>query len=104
MDSREIISYNIFERGIYMKKRLLMFLFAGLMLLSLAAPAMATDVISVPLPGDSERGLIQQSGMEMEPRNEQTQIYFRTFNGVLQFRVWGVTSARWLTEWANVVN
>jgi len=76
-------------------------LLAGLMLLSLTVPAMATDVITVPTPGISECELMQQTGVEMEPRNEQTQIYWRNWHGVLQFRVWGVTSGRWLTEWQD---
>ena len=85
-----------------MKKRLLMFLLAGLMLLSLAVPAMAADVISAPPSGVSECELMEKAGIAMEPRSEQTEIHFRTFQGQLQFRVWGVTSGRWLTDWLNV--
>jgi len=87
-----------------MKKRLLMFLLASLMLLSLAVPAMAVDAISVLPTGVSEHEPMQQVGMEVDPHNEQTRIYFRTWQGNLQFRVWGVTSGRWLTDWQNFVN
>ena len=84
-----------------MKKRLLMFLLACLILLSLVVPAMAVDALSVFPTVMSEHELMQQASIEMEPRNEYTRIYWRTFNGVLQFRVWGITSGRWLTEWTN---
>jgi len=40
--------------------------------------------------------------MEIAPRHELTRIYWRTTSaGILQFRVWGITSGRWLTEWQN---
>ena len=84
-----------------MKKRLLVFLLASLMLISLAVPAMAVDAISVPPAGISEHELMEKAGIEMELRSEQTQIHWRTFNGVLQFRVWGLTSGRWLTDWID---
>jgi len=87
-----------------MKKKLLIFLLACLMLLSLVVPATAVDVIPGSPAEVSEHELMQQVGMEIEPRTEQTRIYFRNWNGVLQFRVWGITSGRWLTEWQNVVN
>jgi len=35
------------------------------------------------------------------PLSEQTRIYWRMYHGALQFRVWGMTSGRWLTEWTN---
>jgi len=84
-----------------MKKRLLTFLLAGLMLVSLTTPALAVEETLAPM-GISEQDLMQQSSVEMEPFTEQTQIHWRTFQGQLQFRVWGVTSARWLTPWTNV--
>jgi len=65
------------------------------MLLSvLAMPTMAVDVLSTE----------DASYTEIVLLNEVTRIYWRTFNGNLQFRVWGVTSGRWLTEWQNFVN
>jgi len=85
-----------------MKKRFLIFLLAGLMLLSLATPALAVDVIPAPT-GISECELMQQVGIELEPRTEQTEIHWRTWQGQLQFRVWGVTSGRWLTDWINFI-
>lgn len=40
---------------------------------------------------------------EIAPRNEPTRLYFRTYHGQLQMRVWGMSSMRWLTGWVNVV-
>jgi len=74
-----------------MKKRILVCLLAGLMLLSLATPAMAY----------SPELEVQQAYEEVVPFTEYTRIYWRNLNGVLQFRVWGITSGRWLTDWIN---
>jgi len=78
-----------------MKKRFLMILLAGLMLFSLATPAMAY----------SAELDVSQGYVEIAPLTEYTRIYFRNLNvngqPVLQFRVWGITSGRWLTDWIN---
>ena len=76
-----------------MKKRILMCLLAGLMLLSLAPAAMAY----------SPEVDMQQGYAEIAPLTEYTRIYWRTWNGNLQFRVWGITSGRWITDWINAV-
>jgi len=87
-----------------MKKRLLAVLLAGLMLLSLPAPAMAyfPDVgpILPTVVTAYERG-VQEGYVGIEPTSEQTRIYWRTWDGRLQWRVWGITSGRWLTWWAD---
>jgi len=88
-----------------MKKRLLTVLLAGLLSLSLSVSAMAyfPDVRSV-CPAvavvEYERG-IHNGYVGIEPNSEETRIYWRNLNGQLQWRVWGITSGRWLTEWAN---
>lgn len=89
-----------------MKKRSLMFLLAALMLLSLAVPAMAVsaDVESAPPPvivAYYEIDLPNGDTITV-PRSEETRLYFRTWNGQLQVRVWGITSGRWLTPWTNI--
>ncbi|MCL2842489.1 MAG: hypothetical protein FWE28_03345 [Oscillospiraceae bacterium] len=84
-----------------MKKKVLMFLLACLMLLSLVVPAAAhsTDAgpIHPPVAPEYEPGTSDYA--PIAPRNEMTRIYFRNLAGNLQFRVWGITSGRWLTEW-----
>ena len=34
-------------------------------------------------------------------RAEETQWYFRNYNGILQKRLWSITYMKWLTEWEN---
>jgi len=85
-----------------MKKRLLMVLLAGLMLLSLTVPAIAISAPPTAVSGYYE--LVLPNGeTELVPHSEQTRIYFRNVDGQLQFRVWGITSGRWLTDWTNIV-
>jgi len=76
-----------------MKRRILICLLAGLMLLSLAPPAMAY----------SAELDVSSAYVEIAPLTEYTRIYWRNLNGVLQFRVWGITSGRWITDWINAV-
>jgi len=76
-----------------MKRRILMCLLAGLMLLSMVPPAMAY----------SAELDVSQGYVEIAPLTEYTRIYWRTWNGNLQFRVWGITSGRWITDWINAV-
>ena len=78
-----------------MKKRLLVCLFACMMISSFAIPVMASEVATA-------KPIIAEMEVEISPFNEQTRIYFRTYNGVLQFRVWSITNGRWITDWANV--
>jgi len=80
-----------------MKKRLVAFLFISVMAMSFAVPAMAnTAVVSEPVKTTAEQGI------EIVPFTEMTRIYHRWATGGLQFRVWGINSMRWLTDWAYV--
>jgi len=76
------------------KRTLVAFLFVCMMALSLAVPTMADGVVS-------NEPLDAEAGGENTTDTEMTQLYFRTFNGVLQFRVWSITYARWLTDWTD---
>ncbi|MCL1863574.1 MAG: hypothetical protein FWF78_08415 [Defluviitaleaceae bacterium] len=82
-----------------MKKILVAFLLIGVMALSFAAPAMANTAAT------QETVKIEASYQEITPFFEQTVIYHRrSLCGCdrLQFRVWGMISGRWLTDWAYV--
>ena len=70
-----------------MKKRLLAFLLIFVMALSFAVPALAVG-------GTFENPEVIEGG-------EETQIFWRTMNGVLQYRVWSITYGYWLTDWIN---
>ena len=37
-----------------------------------------------------------------DSRAEQTTIYYRTHNGVRQYRVWSNTEMKWITEWTDM--
>ena len=80
-----------------MKKKIIACLFACAMALTFAMPVMATDV-TVAAPVD----VVTEVEQEVAPFSEMTQIVFRTYGGVLQFRVWSITNGRWLTPWTNV--
>ena len=81
-----------------MKKKLVVFLSVGLMVLSFAIPAMASE-IAVKEPVQT----YEATEHEIAPRSEMTRVYWRTYNGVLQFRIWGMTSGRWLTDWTDAI-
>ena len=38
----------------------------------------------------------------ISPRADHYVVYYRTVNGVLQYRIWNATDAVWATEWKNV--
>jgi len=79
-----------------MKKRLLVYLFAAsVMVLSFAVPVMAAETIAA----EPKYAAAEQ---EAAPRTEMTQIYWRNYQGVLQFRVWSITNGRWLTDWTAI--
>lgn len=80
-----------------MKKRVLAFLLVVVMVLSFSLPVMATSEAIIAEPIN-----ITSTTQEISPHTEMTQIFTRNYNGVLQWRVWSITNARWLTEWANV--
>lgn len=84
-----------------MKKRLLAVFLICVMAMSFAVPAMAYDVVVAETICDAtEQGL--SGGHDNTPFTEMTQAYFRTYHGVLQFRIWSLTYGRWLTPWTNV--
>ena len=91
-----------------MIKRLLISLMTCVMLLSSAIVVSAERVDMMPIPisviDTPEYSLSLSDGyIEIAPFHELTRIYFRTTSeGVLQARVWGITSGRWLTDWGNV--
>jgi hypothetical protein len=39
--------------------------------------------------------------LPVAPTTEMTRIYWRTYDGQLQFRVWSITNGRWITDWTN---
>ena len=86
-----------------MKKKLFVCVLAVVMLFSMAVPAMAVPQQAMPVPIAVANGHDLSDGYAViSPFSELTQIYWRTVNGQLQFRVWGITSGRWLTPWTNV--
>jgi hypothetical protein len=77
-----------------MKKMFMSFFLPVVVLLSITVPvtAMATETIV------AESIVAEQ---EIIPFTEMTRVYWRTYNGVLQWRVWSITNGRWMTEWAD---
>ncbi|MCL2356090.1 MAG: hypothetical protein FWC70_02865 [Defluviitaleaceae bacterium] len=80
-----------------MKRKAAAFLLICVMALSFASPAVAATVPTV-----AAEPINAATEQEITPFFEETRNYFRIYGGVLQFRVWGITSARWLTPWTNV--
>ena len=75
-----------------MKRKILVCVLVCVMALSFAVPALAVPAY--------EAGSLAYE--EIVPISEETRIYWRIFNGQLQYRVWGITSGRWLTDWTNI--
>jgi hypothetical protein len=67
-----------------------------MMVLSVCMTAL---LFTVPVMANEVPVVVESSYEQIAPRNEPTQIYTRWHNGRLQFRVWGVSSMRWLTDW-----
>ena len=79
-----------------MKKKLFVCLVVLVMSLSFAFPVVAIGAAASVTQSEA-------AGHEdITPFNEVTRIYFRTYHGVLQMRVWSVTNIRWITDWINV--
>ena len=78
------------------KKKLITCLFACIAVFLFSVPVMATEVAVVE-PANAE------AKQEITPFNEMTQIFFRTYGGVLQFRVWSITNGRWITDWIPMI-
>jgi len=79
-----------------MKKKLIVCLIVSVIALLSAFPVMAADVTV------SEPVNIVVEYAEITPFNDLTRIYFRTYGGELQFRVWSITRGRWITEWTPI--
>ena len=80
-----------------MKKRLMTGLLACAMTLSFLTPVIASDVSAiVPITAENQES-------NVVPFNEQTQLVFQWFDGVLYFRVWSLTNGRWLTDWVPFI-
>jgi len=78
-----------------MKKAFIALLLISTMAMPFAVPAMANTVVA-------EEAVKEATYQEIVPLTEKTRIYHRMSNGRLQFRVWGMVSGRWLTEWQYV--
>ena len=82
-----------------MKKVFLTFLLVCIIAVSFNVTAMANDTILI------EPINVYVEQQEVEPFSEHTWFYYRWCPcgcARLQWRVWGMTSGRWLTEWAYV--
>ena len=77
-----------------MKKRLLSCMLAFLVAFLVTMPVLAVDPPATEL-AQAIAGEVHIAG------GEQTQIYFRTVDGVLQFRVWSITYGYWKTDWMD---
>jgi hypothetical protein len=82
------------ERGFDVKKKLIICLVTFVIALSFAIPVAAVDVVV-----SEPTGTIMVE--KIEPLSEHTVIYFRFYNDMLQYRIWGMISGRWLTDWAD---
>lgn len=78
-----------------MKKALITFLLICVMMVSFAVPVMANTAVA-------EETVKEAAYQEFMPFTDMTRIYHRMSNGRLQFRVWGINSMRWLTDWTYV--
>jgi len=81
------------------KKVILAFLLACTAALSFSIPVVADVTVVV-----EEINITAEQG-EITPFSEYTRNYFRMplcGCGNLQFRVWGMVSGRWLTEWTYI--
>ena len=76
-----------------MKKKLTAFLLVSVMVLLPVIPVAANVYVTEPVQATAEQGI--------SPHTEMTRIYWRTYHGVLQWRVWSITNGRWMTDWTN---
>ena len=87
-----------------MKKSVVMCLLVLVMALSFTVPVMAISAAGaevVDVTADYVDADCVEADEGITPFNEQTQFFFRTYGGVLQFRIWSVTNGRWLNDWTN---
>ncbi len=75
-------------------KRLICAIFVlAAMMLSFAASAAP---VAVPVANDAD-----PDTSTVSPRAEQTEWYYRIYNGHLQKRLWSYTRGIWLTDWID---
>jgi len=77
------------------KKRLVAFLLISVMALSFAVPAIANPAVAT----EPVNATVEQ---EIVPFTEMTRMYWRIYNGNLQWRQWSITNGRWLTNWTDL--
>jgi len=77
------------------KKRIVVFLLIGLMALSFNIPVLANEVYVTQYMSEAET-------QEITPFTEMTRSYWRNYGGQIQFRIWSITNARWLTDWIPI--
>jgi len=79
-----------------MNKKLSKILVASLLAGSLAGitPAMATSVVPV-----AETPLVEIGAVIVTPMADQFETYYRTLNGVWQYRIWNLTQGYWVNDW-----
>ena len=77
-----------------MKKKLSKILVATLLICSVVGitPALATSVVAAPEAVDD--GIVT-------PMADEFETVYRTYNGVLQYRIWNATQGYWVTPWIN---
>jgi len=75
------------------KKRLLALLLTFVVILSSVAPVMAVQSITVEPVSAVE--------YEISPHTEMARVYWRTYHGNLQWRLWSITNARWMNDWTD---
>lgn len=73
-----------------MKKIALMFITVLMMLSMTALPVAAMEC-----PPDSS------SPATVQPRADETEWVYRTYNGKRQMRLWSITYQHWLTDWID---
>lgn len=39
---------------------------------------------------------------EVTPRSDEIEIYYRTYEGRRQYRIWSLTRNCWLTDWTDI--
>ena len=78
-----------------MKKKLLALMIVSIMSLPLTATAMATEAVA-------EEPNCVTAEQEILPHSEILDVWFRNYNGRLQYRIWSVTFGVWRTEWRDV--
>lgn len=78
-------------------KRIISFLLAALICLSLSPVVFAAEVYTV-----EEKDSLYLSDQGESTRAEETMWYFRTVNGMMQMRLWSLTYRKWLTDWIDI--